>query len=130
MLVMISLCLIISPYVSQQPLSWQLHSQHITATKNYQLETYGRFNSGATILLRILAVDRPPNALILSINSEPVGPLILTKNESGGAFVAIKRVKLSDSNIQSVNITLAIDEGTSLPIASWVTAIDWPIDPR
>jgi len=86
LLLMISLCLAITPYASQQPLVWQQHTQNNIERRGYQLETYGHFHPGATVQLRVLAMEKPQEILMLSINNEVVGPLIFTRDGPQGVL--------------------------------------------
>jgi len=126
LLLMISLCLSITPYASQQSLVWQQHAQNNIERGGYQLETYGYFHPGATVQLRVLAMEKPQQALMLSINSDVLGPLNFTKDPQEGAFVANESIELSGSSIQGLNIELAVDSGKDPLIVNWTIGADLP----
>ena len=94
-LVLIVLCLLITPVVIYNPVGWQSQQEYQLSGRSLQLFTRGHFSPGKSLKIRIQA-DKPlTEPLSLLINDQRALPLNL--KQTGNNWQAQGSIKLPDA---------------------------------
>ena len=93
-LVLIVLCLLITPVVIYNPTGWQKQHEYQQLGHGFELHTRGHFTAGKALKIKIRSSQPVPGPLDLLINNQKA--LRLQFNQSEESWQAQGRVKLPD----------------------------------